>query len=95
MNPQALWRTVGAALGTSKINQKSIKMHQKSSKNILHSGLGPQEAPRGPKTLPRPFQARKQGAMDLPPGHHFGRILVPCWPQEPLKGHSKYIQNFD
>ena len=68
----------------SKINQKIIKISS--------------WAPRGPKTPPRPPQElskpEKGSKVASPPGHHFGRILEPCWPQEPLKGFSKNIQNF-
>ena len=71
----------------SKIYQNPSKINQKSTK--ISSW-----APKGPKTPPRPFQARKREESLIPPGHHFGRILVPCWPQEPLKGLSKNKQNF-
>ena len=64
----------------SKINQKSIKIGS--------------WAPRGPKNPPRPSKPENREQYHHLPGHHFGRILEPCWPQEPLKGHSKSIQNF-
>ena len=77
-----------------KIHQKSTKIHQKSTKNLLKSALGASWAPRGPKTPPRPFQARKQGALSPP--HRapfwkdFGAMLAPRATKRPLKKHTKF-----
>ena len=77
-----------------KIHQKSTKIHQKSTKNLLKSALGASWAPRGPKTPPRPFQARKQGALSTP--HRapfwkdFGAMLAPRAIKRPLKKHTKF-----
>ena len=78
------------ALGDIKNLSKTI---EKSSKNPpkIKSVLGPQEPPRPPQDPSKP-ENREQ--FQPPTGHHFGRILEPCWPQEPLKGFSKNIQNF-
>ena len=51
-------------------------------------------APRGPKTPPRPFQARKQGAISPP--HRapfwkdFGTMLAPRATKRPVKKHTKF-----
>ena len=76
-----------------KIIQKSIKnqrkIHQKSTKNLLKSRLRPQEAPRPPQELPKPFQAQKQEHFHHPPGSLLGGFSGHVGFQEPLKGHSK------
>ena len=64
----------------SKIDQKSIKL-----------ALGPQEAPRAPQ---EPSKTPRGHLGDIVLGRGFGRVLGPCWPQEPPKSHSKCIQNF-
>ena len=66
---------------SSKINQKSIKISS--------------WAPRSPKTPQDPSRPENREHFQHPTGHHFGRILEPCSPQEALKGHSKNILNLD
>ena len=105
VNPLALWRSLRYIKNQSKfyqkslknhpkIHQKSTKIHQKSTKNLLKSALGASWAPRGPKTPPRPFQARKQEEKCTPPGHPFGRLFRPCWPPRAIKRAFKKHTKF-
>ena len=62
---------------------------------VQKSALGESWSPRAPKSLPEPLQAQKQEQSTPLPGS----VLEGFWShvgfQEPLKGHSKSIQNFD
>ena len=75
-----------------KMIQKSTKNHQKSTKNLLKSALGPQDAPRPPQDLSKPENREE---WTPPPATLFGGFSGHVGLQEPLKGHSKSIQNFD
>ena len=69
----------------SKIYQNQLKINQKIIK--ISSW-----APKGSKTPPRPFQARKQEESGILPGHPFGELFRPCWPptttKRPPKKHT-------
>ena len=73
-----------------KIHHKSTKIDQTSIKIRSKSGLGPQ---KGPKSLPRIFQAQKQDQSLPPPWLPFGRLLesmlAPRATKRPLKVHAK------
>ena len=70
-----------------KINQNLSKIIQKSIK--ISSW-----AQRGPKTSQDPSKPENREHFPHPTGYHFGRILEPCWPQDPLECHSQSIQHF-
>ena len=76
------------------LSQKSTKIHQKSMKNLLKSPLGTSWGSGSPRTPPRPFQARKQGALSTP--HRapfwkdFGTMLAPRAIRRPLKKQTKF-----
>ena len=109
MLPRNINFLVNLALNLAlKIHQKSTQEPPKINRNSIKNNiqdmipffidfsrfwrpLGPQEAPRPPQD---PSKPENREHFQHPTGHHFGRILVPCWPQEPLKGLSKNIQNF-
>ena len=89
----------------TEIMEESFKTFQKTFKNqpktienqsqiYENQLLGPLEAHEAPRPPQDPSNPENREEYRHPPGHHFGRILEPCWPQEPLKGHSKSIQNF-
>ena len=63
----------------------------KSIKNRSKFDLGRSRAPRPPQDPSKP-ENREQ--FQHPTGHHFGRILEPCWPpratKRTLKKHTKF-----
>ena len=69
----------------SKIFQKSTKVQQKSTKNLLKSVLGPQEAARLPQDPPSPKTGRN---IITPPG----TILEGFWSHVGPKSHLKASQ---
>ena len=109
VNPLALWRAVGAALDTSKINQNSIKNHwkiiQKSIKNLSKSiknqpkiyqnqFLGPKRPQDSPKTFPSPKTGGISPPLSSPPRAPFGRLFRPCWPPRATKRAFKKHTKF-
>ena len=87
--------TMMMAMMTMTMTILGVSLGQIRSSWVQKSALGESWSPRAPTSSQEPLQTQQTGALSPPPGSVLEGFGSHVGLQEPLKGHSKCIQNFD